>query len=67
MLCFVISKRDYDLNIERELKVEPKYVCVGSIKSVDEAQALANILPCFTEIHIIGKNINKCCYITCNV
>lgn len=67
MLCFIISKRDYDLNIESELKVEPKYVCVGSINSIDEAQVLANILPCFTEIHIVGNNINKCCYITCNV
>lgn len=66
MLCFIISKRDYDLNVEGKLKVEPKYVCVGSIDSIDDAQILANNLPCFTEIHITG-NINKCCYIACNV
>ena len=66
MLCFVIPKRDYDLSIEGKLKVEPNCVCIGSINSIDEAQILANNFPCLTEVHITG-NINKCCYIACNV
>lgn len=66
MLCFVIPKRDYDLCVEGKLKVEPNYVCIGNINSINEAQILANAFPCLTEVHITG-NIVKICYITCNV
>lgn len=66
MLCFVISKRDYDLSIEDRLKIGPNCVCIGSINSIDEAQVLANIFPCLTEVHIVG-NFTKCCYIACSV
>ena len=65
MLCFIIPKSHYDLLIERKLKVEPKHICIGSIKSLSEAYTIADTLPCLTEVHVYGK-INKCCYIACN-
>lgn len=66
MLCFVISKRDYDLSVKNRLEVEFNYVCIGSVVSIEEAKVIANNFPCITEVRTISDT-DKCCYIVCNI
>lgn len=65
MLCYIIDKHDEDLLLTGIRQEINKFVCIGSVKDVNEARYIANLLPCLTEIRVKGL-INKCCYIVCN-
>lgn len=69
MLCFVVSKKQYEDIIAVDC-AKPEFffeslVCIGSVNDLQEAQSIANMLPCLTEVVLLG-NINQCVYIVCN-
>ncbi len=67
MLCFVIDKREFDKETSSGYKVTNKYVCIGSVKNKEHAEKIARTFTCFTEVKILGRTLNKCCYIVCNI
>lgn len=66
MLCFVISKNDFVLSTSGKVDMKPKFVCIGSVVSIKEAQSIANNFPCLTEVRTVSDT-DKCCYIVCNI
>lgn len=67
MLCFVISKHDYERCINKLLKVDPKYVCIGSVNNAEQLENVCNAIPCITEIKYEKINKAECCFIVCNI
>lgn len=69
MLVCIVDKQEYkNALIKRKYgnSVEDlKYVCIGSIHELSEAYAMANHLPCLSEV-IVEKGIIPICLILAN-
>lgn len=69
MLVFIVDKQEYkNAVIKRKIgeSIEDlKYVCIGSIHEMNEAYAIANNLPCLSEV-VIEPGIIPICLILAN-
>lgn len=69
MLCYVVSKREYEYAMQClekgfKDKVEINHVFIGSVKDLNEAWNLAKTLPCIAEVKLDDR-IAPVCYILC--
>ena len=67
MYCFVLNKKEYKNFKKGRLFIDyPSYVCIGEVKTLEEAKELANKLPCNTEVIEINDYVH-CIHIICEI
>lgn len=63
MLCYIISKRDYEDATNPKLNKIVPFIFIGRINDISDAKSIASTFPIESSI----ETINKCCFIIVNI